>query len=713
MNQSHLRLKAVADRLADLLGTEEGALLLELITKLSEPEPSAPDEPSWRAGTRAAKGDEPQPVRVGVWEATNDNGEQVFVRQQTNEPLHLWANVQRIPPKRNKQRVVLVGESVARGYLYDPHYNPATALQEILCAATGPQGVEVIDLARTDLSLDELEKLVRESLALEPDVLVVFAGNNWHPLAIPTAGEFENLGTALREGGSWRAVRDYLEAWLTKKIEFLFQTLGGIVKDSGVPVVFVLPEFNLPDWRSECEGPLMLDADATASWQRTLKEAEELLAGNEWRRAEASGWRLLELDGGTTAAGPNLIAEVGRRQGETDKARRFLEQARDTTICWPFAMSPRCFSVSQSVIRSKAAEYGVVVVDLPRRFEEYLDGDLPGRRMFLDYCHLSFEGIKVSMACAAEPVLPLLNYPARHWRELCKTELQVTDKLAGEAHFLAAVHNANWGQGSDIVRHHCHAAIESYPQITKLMQLFLDFHARRAPSCLCKSFEEVCEMKNLAAINLLFNDSTTKKFLNTILIEELLDTLESQGVPARDRLNHLLIKEHAVSARGVSLLETAYAMRHFARSLVDSRPAAYRATSRRSIFNLVCDGSGPIHFTLTLKAPGAVADRLTHVWLNGVRLFAHDATDKWTTATFTAQAELLRPGINRLELHWPMQEWSGAEWRSRAAERLEAGKMTEVIPIYGEIHSFRASLTPTPKSQMRDSDVLAMSSAQV
>src|SRR5947209_7775897 len=331
MNQSHLRLKAVANRLADLLESEEGARLLELITQLAEPEPNASDAPPWRAGTRAATGGESPPTRVGVWEATTDNGERVFVRQQTNEPLHLWANVQRIPPKRNKRRVVLVGESVARGYLYDPHYNPATALQEILCAASGSPCVEAIDLARTDLSLEELEKLVQESLALEPDVLVVFAGNNWHPLAAPTAEELADLGAALREGGSWRAVRDYLEARLTAKIETLFRSLGGIVKDIGVPVVFVLPEFNLPDWRSECEGPLMLDADATALWLKTLAEAKELLAGDEWRRAEASGWRLMELDGGTIAAGPNLIAEVGRRQGETDKARKFLELARDTT----------------------------------------------------------------------------------------------------------------------------------------------------------------------------------------------------------------------------------------------------------------------------------------------------------------------------------------------------------------------------------------------
>jgi hypothetical protein len=47
----------------------------------------------------------------------------------------------------------LIGESVARGYLYDPQFTPAMALEAILQAQLGHNAVEVIDLARTDLLL--------------------------------------------------------------------------------------------------------------------------------------------------------------------------------------------------------------------------------------------------------------------------------------------------------------------------------------------------------------------------------------------------------------------------------------------------------------------------------------------------------------------------------------------------------------------------------
>jgi hypothetical protein len=44
-----------------------------------------------------------------------------------------WANLGRIEPKEaGRARVVLIGESVARGYLYDPQFTPAMALEMML-----------------------------------------------------------------------------------------------------------------------------------------------------------------------------------------------------------------------------------------------------------------------------------------------------------------------------------------------------------------------------------------------------------------------------------------------------------------------------------------------------------------------------------------------------------------------------------------------------
>src|SRR5690349_7501867 len=89
---------------------------------------------------------------VGIWAPKVVNGRVAFVRRaETMADWTYWADVQRIEPKSDKVRVLLIGESVARGYLYDPVFNPAMALQQILESQFGADKVEVIDLARTNL----------------------------------------------------------------------------------------------------------------------------------------------------------------------------------------------------------------------------------------------------------------------------------------------------------------------------------------------------------------------------------------------------------------------------------------------------------------------------------------------------------------------------------------------------------------------------------
>jgi hypothetical protein len=696
MNQSARRLRETASRLATLFESEEGERVLKLMTQLAEPERnehSRPPEIAAEAKTELA--DESDPVRVGTWQATIDAKGRSFVRVQMSDPWHLWANVQRIPPKSRRRRILLVGESVARGLLYDPHFNPALALQEILSAACGPSEIEVIDLARTDLTHEPLQKLISSAMVLEPDALVVFASNNWHPLASPTADELFELAAALRENDSWRGVKQFAESSLTVKAEQTLRSLGEIISRRGIPVVFVVPEFNLADWRTECYTPPLLDNNETASWLRIRREAEELLNGDRWASAEGLGLQLMQMDEGTTAAGPNIVAEVKRRRGDHAAARIFFEMGRDASVCWPFMISPRCFSVIQEVVRSRAATYGIRVVDLPYEFGRYLGGEVPGRRLFLDYCHLSLEGIRVSMALVAEALLPLLSYPCRPWKKLSEVDLKVSDKVAAEAHFLAAVHNANWGQGIDIVRHHCRSAIESSRGIARMMQIFLDLHIRRVPTGLCRSFDQLCELKNAAAINLLYNHLVHHKFLNTTLVTAVAEVLEEFDIPARACVNDLVIKEHAVKARGLNLLDTIYATRSFARSLVDLRPGFYKAMSWSTTFPVVCEDSRALHFTITLKVPGAGLAQTVSLSVNGTPIVEIPATNAWTTSTFSAPAQMLHPGFNQIEIQWPMPVWSGKEWRTQVIERLEAGRVVEITPVFGLIHSFRVSLTPS------------------
>jgi hypothetical protein len=364
MNYNHPQFKDMAGRLAQLFESAEGERVLRLITRLSDTRPergSSTEELKKPAGT-------PEKLRVGTWEATNEAVGRSFVRVDTGVPWHLWANVPKIPPKGPRRRIVMIGESVARGHLFDPHFTPALALQQIMSDACGPDETEIVDLARTNLSYEQLQELITQSLHLEPDALVIFAGNNWSVLSAQSEEKLLDVAYAFRAAGSWRGVKELCESILIANARQTLRSLQGIVREHGIPVVFVLPEFNLVDWHTECDCPPMLNGEETEAWLRAKCQAEQLLKSNDWEKAEYLGERLMQLDQSTTSAGPNILAQVSQKRGDNQTARTFLEMARDAIVCLPFTDTPRCYSVTQQTIREGAAAHGVHLVDLPREF---------------------------------------------------------------------------------------------------------------------------------------------------------------------------------------------------------------------------------------------------------------------------------------------------------------------------------------------------------
>ena len=93
-----------------------------------------------------------------------------------------------------------------------------------------------------------------------------------------------------------------------------------------------------------------------------------------------------------------------------------------------------------------------------------------------------------------------------------------------------------------------------------------------------------------------------------------------------------------------------------------------------------------------MKAPDAGPDQTISVRVNGTPLVEIPATDYWTTKTFSAPANLLRLGLNQVEICWPMMVWLREKQREHIADCLEAGAPVEITPMFGLIHSFRVSL---------------------
>ena len=117
---------------------------------------------------------------VGIWRRQRPGEDAAFIRRSDRRhDWFYWANNDRIEQKRRKWRVALLGELVARGYLFDPHFNPAAALRTILQSHLGSENIDVVDLAKSNQTMAELKSAIGQCLALSPDVVVIFAGNNW------------------------------------------------------------------------------------------------------------------------------------------------------------------------------------------------------------------------------------------------------------------------------------------------------------------------------------------------------------------------------------------------------------------------------------------------------------------------------------------------------------------------------------------------------
>lgn len=693
------RLKLVANQLADFFVTETGTHVFSLIKALSD-QPSEKPEAGGSSGPKVA---EALPTdRVGIWEPKLRKQGLCYLRSNVvGEPSSFWARTACIPPKGTKRRVVLLGESVARGYFYDPYFTPASVLQHMLVTVCRTDNIEVVDLARTNLLLQPLMELARSALVLKPDVFVVFAGNNWTEAAF-VSEQLPELAVSLRRGG-WRSVKAYLEGQLRDRVRSCLEFFASITRDQGIPVVFVLPEFNLLDWRTDHRSPPLLSPESTSEWLALRSDAECALRGDHFESAKSLGLRISELDGGTTPCGANILAEANHRMGAVTEAREFFEMARDSAICLPRRQTPRCFSVIQETIRAAGAVNSIDVVDLPIHFQRYLSGALPDRRLFLDYCHLTAEGIRVAMASVSAAILPHLKYPGYAPQVLLQIPFERNSKIEGEAHFLAAIHNAHWGQGSDIVRYHCQKAFEHSPQVSATIAYFLDFQLRKTPSCLCQSFEEMCQLDNLSILSALFHRETPleEKILSQVLVQELTAVLGAHDPEKGRAAEQILFQEHSVSQKEINLLQHAYAVDSWAVPPDSDRFGYYRALEPVSRFRLICEDCLPVQLNLIYRIKNAELNQEIFVMLNGVHVQTLPAPSRWHTATIALPADILSKGFNLVEIRWPLCSWSLPSWIESVATKLAMNRpwRADIDIVYGEIHSLRATPVKVKSSQ--------------
>lgn len=266
------------------------------------------------------------------------------------------------PKPDGRVRVFVLGASAAQGDP-DPAFSMSRVMEVLLDRGWPEVDTEVVNLAMTAINSHVVLPIAQHSLDLEPDLLVVYLGNNEvigpfgvaegprgvsdrvrHALMRTTIGQvIQGLGYRLqaRRGGmrDWQGMEDYLEHRVAQgdaRLERIYRdferNVAGILEAAGragVPAVLATVAVNLadtPPFASQHRPDL--SEDDVERWRALVEEAARLEVGGDLGAA----LRLLD----EAVALDDQHAETAYRRGRVllglgrhREARLALAMARD------------------------------------------------------------------------------------------------------------------------------------------------------------------------------------------------------------------------------------------------------------------------------------------------------------------------------------------------------------------------------------------------
>lgn len=703
--------------LAEMLARPDGLRLTRYLQMTGILEP-----PAWEVLPSKEKKPDAEPRPISIWSPRGRGADQVFVRPApgpfgdhyaTREILH-------VRKEKGKRRICFFGESVAAGYLYAPHLTPAMVLQDQLASLRGSKAFEVVDLARTNETMDGLLQTAEASLQLQPDGWVFLMGNNWDLLEnpalspwLPSVRNRQAYARALREM-DWFGPMELGARQLFEKAGRTLTTIEKLAKSASIHVTLVVPEVNLAHW--ENRQPIgWLANGQTSHWHRLYGEARSRLAKDEWSEALTAAREMARLDEGSHPTTYRImalaLAGLGRRKEAREACRREVDASHYATMA--FLGAPRAGSMVQELQRRAARFHGFALVDLPKIFAELAGPHPPGRELFLDYCHLTLRGMKLAMAAVCTELLRhfderkggpgVRDLLARLPRLVVPAEVDATAKLG------AAIHTAHrhlpLSDKSTLIEYWCRAALAASAGIAEAMADLVAARGAPGPAVLTAA-----QQRNYRSpYRLMLQHGWKWDFLDAELLQTLFKLLKERG--RLGELETALVKYRGARPEGTELLpfylweplERLYP-EVMATTDLNGR-AGHRAFWPETAFAIVCGRGLDIELELVCRMPprGVFSSTSLTLEVNGTSLTDLELSHIWQKIRFRIEARFLKNGINRLVFLWPPLAEEDGKAQRRALKRLELGLEADLFPVFGEI--FRLTARTVDGTSLSPADV--------
>lgn len=401
------------------------------------------------------------------------------------------------------------------------------------------------------------------------------------------------------------------------------------------------------------------------------------------------------LDEGLSPVTGRLRGLAVLATGDTSAAAAALTESRDSVCGLLTTHTPRITAGVRAALIEGAKARGFGCVDLAALLRTDHRPPWPDPGFFLDYCHLSADGIERLADALSGRVRDLL--PAeRPRRQATETPvLSPGDRAIGDV--LAAVHNSYYGQPRERVRELVGRAVWAHPA------------GREFATSLLRLLESAGPVWSCAATADLLRTGHAARYLAPMLSRsaehlgmwELRAALAAVlGVrTATDEPNPARLDLLATAEQG--LLEGAFrAVNHL------PERAFFQAFGRASRFGFHLSAGCAATLSMTYRVPAGIRSAespdpaVVTVGVNGRPVAQAPATMSWTNTTLAIPGGLLRDGVNSLEIGWPT---GGADWLDRRAgdaAALARGEYPAVLGVQGEV--FELLLLPEPSGDERE-----------
>jgi tetratricopeptide (TPR) repeat protein len=356
-----------------------------------------------------------------VWYGSNQPGLSTFFFQNLSIVGSMEEQVFFMPKAPETIRIIVVGESAARGYPQPRSLAASSFFAAMLGDQKPDRRVEVLNLGTTAIASFAVMHILDEAVAFDPDLVIIYCGNNEFYGAYgvaslqragtsPTAMRFQRwlhslgliqLATRLAtrgtpgEGKTLMEIMvgrsnippdDPLRAAAARSLHVHLAKMIDLCRSNGIPVIVLTPPGNERDL-----APLgKADAGSLppAQRDRVMALTERGLAAAESRPEQA----IPLLEEATTLC--PALAQAWFALGRAYFASsRFPEAAKAFQAALDLDPMPwRATSQCVDAIRRAAAEHSAILCDAQAIFREASPGDAIGWELMDDHVHPSLAG---------------------------------------------------------------------------------------------------------------------------------------------------------------------------------------------------------------------------------------------------------------------------------------------------------------------------------